>query len=204
MISIPLFPLSTVLFPDGVLSLQVFEVRYLDMVQRCIKSDGMFGVVLLTEGSEVRKPGQHERLADVGTLASVRSSNAVAPGLLQVSCKGSQRFRIESSSQLKNGLWMAQATLMENDREVDIPPELQNTADALGHLIASLQANQVPDSEMPLAPPYRLDECGWVANRWCELLPIAAAQKQRLLALDNPLVRLELVQDILSGQGLLG
>jgi Lon protease-like protein len=34
-----------------------------------------------------------------------------------------------------------------------------------------------------LAPPYRLDDAGWVANRWCELLPVPLAAKQKLMAL---------------------
>ena len=66
----PLFPLSTVLFPDGVLPLQVFEVRYLDMISRCIVDGTPFGVVLLTSGHEVRKAdaGQ-ERFVAAGTIA---------------------------------------------------------------------------------------------------------------------------------------
>ena len=57
---------------------------------------------------------------------------------------------------------------------------------------------------MPVQPPYRLDDCGWVANRWCELLPISPDHKQGLLALDNPLVRLELVGDMLARSGIAG
>ena len=55
--SLPLFPLGTVLFPDGVLSLRVFEVRYLDMIGKCHKAGAPFGVVSLTQGNEVRQPG---------------------------------------------------------------------------------------------------------------------------------------------------
>ena len=55
---------------------------------------------------------------------------------------------------------------------------------------------------MPLTAPYQLDDCGWVANRWCELLPIPLALKQHLMELDNPLVRLELVSDILERTGI--
>ena len=53
-----------------------------------------------------------------------------------------------------------------------------------------------------LLAPYRLDDCGWVANRWCELLPMPVELKQRLMALDNPLLRLELVSDILERTGI--
>lgn len=202
--SIPLFPLATVLFPDGVLPLQIFEVRYLDMINKCIANGTQFGVVSLTQGSEVRKPEVTETFAAVGTLARISEWQAPQQGLLQICCSGTTRFRIASSEQLKHGLWVAQTTPIESDQIVAIPAELQNTAIALGKLIASLQDEGVPANEMPIAPPYRLDECGWVANRWCELLPISAAQKQRLLELDSPLVRLELIQDALAEQGVLG
>ena len=50
--------------------------------------------------------------------------------------------------------------------------------------------------------PFQLQDCGWVANRWCELLGLPLEMQQRLMALDNPLVRLELVGDILQRQGI--
>ena len=58
--SLPLFPLGAVLFPGGVLPLRIFEVRYLDMISRCRKAGAPFGVVLLTQGTEVRRPGTSE------------------------------------------------------------------------------------------------------------------------------------------------
>lgn len=203
MISIPLFPLNAVLFPEGVLSLQIFEVRYLDMIGKCIDSAQPFGVVTLTQGSEVRKPEQDEIFAEVGTLAVVRKSHAPMPGLLQILCTGSTRFRVASRERLKNGLWVGQVMPLQDDQVVAIPDELRNTADALGELLASLTDDAVPAEEIPVLPPYRFDDCGWVANRWCDLLALDADEKLRLLVLDNPLLRLELVQDILIDQGLL-
>jgi Lon protease-like protein len=201
--SIPLFPLNSVLFPDGLLPLQIFEVRYLDMINKCIAGGTEFGVVCLTHGSEVRKPDMNETFATVGTMARINEWRAPMPGLMQVTCSGTTRFQIKSSEQLKHGLWVAEVTPLENDQIIAIPAELQNTADALQNLIASLKKEGVKANEMPVVPPYRLNECGWVANRWSELLPLPSEQKQRLLALDNPLVRLELIQDALGEQGLL-
>ena len=37
--SLPLFPLNTVLYPGGSLQLQIFEVRYLDLIGRCQKPE---------------------------------------------------------------------------------------------------------------------------------------------------------------------
>jgi Lon protease-like protein len=40
-----------------------------------------------------------------------------------------------------------------------------------------------------------------VANRWCEILPIPLAAKQRLMALSDPQLRLRLVDEYLRGKG---
>jgi Lon protease-like protein len=53
--ALPLFPLGTVLFPGGWLPLQIFEVRYLDLMKRCERSGEPFGVVSLQSGQEVRR-----------------------------------------------------------------------------------------------------------------------------------------------------
>jgi Lon protease-like protein len=200
--SLPLFPLSAVLFPDGLLSLRVFEVRYLDMVAKCRKAGAPFGVVSLTQGSEVRQPGSQEAFSDVGTLATLVDFESPQPGLVLVRATGTQRFRITASDQLKHGLWVADVERLPADMAVPVPDDLKPTADALHRLIQSLQLKPNQGGPMPLMPPWRLDDCGWVANRWCELLPLPVALKQRLMELDNPLVRLELVSDVLTRTGI--
>ena len=66
----------------------------------------------------------------------------------------------------------------------------------------SLTAGGVSGEQLPVHPPYHFDQSGWVANRWCELLPMQKPTRLQLLALDNPLLRLELVNDVLEEQGL--
>lgn len=200
--SLPLFPLSAVLFPDGLLSLRVFEVRYLDMIAKCRKAGAPFGVVSLTQGNEVRHPGSTEAFSQVGTLATIHDFENPQPGLMLVRAIGAQRFRITASDQLKHGLWVADVERLANDMVVPIPEDLQGTAEALQRLIQSLQLKADSPAPMPLQPPWRLDDCGWVANRWCELLPLPVALKQRMMELDNPLVRLELVSDVLTRTGI--
>lgn len=195
---IPLFPLGTVLFPQGLLPLRVFEVRYLDMIGKCSKSGAPFGVVSLNKGSEVRRPEGVEEFSAAGTLATVDSMQSVRPGLLLVRCIGGQRFRSVRSERLANGLWMAEVEPIADDGSVPVPPDLQGISDALGRLIEALRQRGKTEQSLPFAAPLRLDDCGWVANRWCELLPLALAARQRLMELDNPLLRLELVGDFLS------
>ncbi len=200
--SLPLFPLGTVLFPGGVLPLRIFEVRYLDMIGRCHKAGAPFGVVLLTQGHEVRQPGATEAFSPVGTLATISDFETPRPGLMMIRANGAQRFRITASDQLRHGLWVADVERLAADMAVPIPDDLKITATALAKLIESLRQKAGGPEQMPLQEPWRLDDCGWVANRWCELLPLSMTLKQRLMELDNPLVRLELVSDVLARTGI--
>jgi len=211
LISLPLFPLEAVLFPGGLLPLRIFEVRYLDMIGKCRKTGAPFGVVTLTKGTEVRRPDDgasggdgfaHEAFHVVGTLATITEFSAAHAGLIVIRCTGTQRFRMSSHERLKHGLWTANVATLAEDLSVNIPQDLQGVATALGNLITTLLARTVAPQQMPLQPPYRLDDCGWVANRWCELLPMPLAHKQLLMELDNPLVRLELVSDLLARNGI--
>lgn len=208
--SLPLFPLGTVLYPGGLLPLRIFEVRYLDMIGKCHKTGAPFGVVALIRASEVRKAEDgpsgdgfaDEAFHPVGTLATITSFSVPQPGLMVIRCSGAQRFEISRHEKLKHGLWIADVTRLDDDQDVKVPDDLRGAANALGKLIKTLQERAVPPEQMPLEPPYRLDDCGWVANRWCELLPMPVELKQRLMQLDNPLVRLELVSDILEKTGI--
>ncbi len=201
--SLPLFPLGTVLFPGGVLTLRIFEVRYLDMIGKCHRAGAPFGVVSLIEGGEVRVPGGKEAFAKVGTIATITDFETPQPGLMVIRARGEQRFRITASDQLRHGLWVADVERLDPDLRVPVPDDLKSTADALDRLIQSLwQRSSEGGGPMPVDGPYHMDDCGWVANRWCELLPLPVQLKQRLMELDNPLVRLELVSDVLARTGI--
>lgn len=209
--SLPLFPLETVLFPGGLLPLRIFEVRYLDMIGKCHKTGAPFGVVTLTKGSEVRKAeagatdgsdSAQEAFHAVGTLATITELSHPQSGLMTVRCTGTQRFRLSSQNKLKHGLWIGNVVRLPDDMSVKVPDDLKSVATALGNLINTLHARDVPFDQMPMQAPYLLEDCAWVANRWCELLPMPLENKQRLMELENPLVRLELVSDILERSGI--
>lgn len=216
--ALPLFPLQTVLFPGGSLPLRIFEVRYLDMIGGRHKAGQPFGVVCLSEGSEVRRratgmaDGQpsgdgfaHEAFFPVGTLANITRFERPQPGLMTISCVGSQRFRIERSEQLKHGLWVADVELLADDPDVPVPDDLAFTREGLQAVVRdierSLEQGGEAATERPLLEPCRWDDCGWLANRWCELLPLQPELKHRFMSLDSPLLRLELVADTLRQIG---
>ena len=65
---LPLFPLNTVLFPNMVLPLHVFEERYKLMINTCLAQDKPFGVVLIYSGTEAGGPAVPH---SVGTVARI-------------------------------------------------------------------------------------------------------------------------------------
>ena len=200
--AMPLFPLTTVLYPLGVLNLQIFEVRYLDLMKKCLRDNTPFGVVSLLDGNEVRRPDEKIQLAKIGTLVNIEKHEFVTPTLIEISTVGSQRFKLLNATQEKNGLWMGEIQTLPADPVVEIPDYLQGSANALARLINSIDENEIAEEQLPFRKPYKLMDCGWVANRWCELLPMPLELKQRLMELDNPLVRLELVGDVLERTGI--
>ncbi|RZI69157.1 MAG: peptidase S16 [Variovorax sp.] len=205
--ALPLFPLGSVLFPGGLLPLRIFEVRYLDMIGKVHKAGAPFGVVSLTQGEEVRKAGAAtESFSSIGTLALIREFESPQAGLLQIECVGTQRFKVRSSALQKHGLWTADVEALPDDVALEIPEDLQHTADALRRLVDALEQRRQMEADegmrLPIRAPYQFADCGWVANRWCELLPLPPHLKQRLMELDSPLMRLELVSDLLARTGI--
>ena len=210
--TLPLFPLTTILFPDGLLPLQIFELRYLTMIKKCIAEGTEFGVVAQTvrkdslhvdSDSISAEPMSQESFVAVGTCAKIVAHSAPQPGLLRIDCVGGKRFTIVRCEQQKLGLWVAQVEPMAADQAIPVPQELADTVTALRQLITSLTSQASQGQRLPMTKPYLFDDCGWVAIRWCELIPMQPAQRHRLLTLDNPLIRLELVQDLLETGGFL-
>lgn len=194
---LPLFPLQSVLFPDGLLSLKVFEARYLDLVGACLRERRPFGVVALKRGAEVKRAGESVEFEAIGCCAELIDVDAPQSGILQVRCRGTLRFETRAVRQQANGLWIADASELPADEEVLPTEELINTAKGLANAIAALKRQGVAH----ILEPYHFESAGWVANRWCELLPISLAAKQKLMELQDPLVRLKLVDEFLRSKG---
>ncbi|HVX22262.1 MAG TPA: LON peptidase substrate-binding domain-containing protein [Acidimicrobiales bacterium] len=88
---LPMFPLSTVLFPGGLLSLHVFEPRYRRLVADCLAGSGEFGVVLISRGSEV---GGGDQRVSVGSVARVRHARPLGDGRWLLAAEGCRRIRV--------------------------------------------------------------------------------------------------------------
>ena len=191
---IPLFPLKSVLFPHARLPLQIFEPRYLDLIKSCLRTNTGFGVIWLRQGQEVmvRRQGHSEKLADVGTYATVVDWHTLDNGLLGVVIEGAKKFRIHKSQQQVNQLWMADVEWIIPEPVIPLPPEAENLEALLAELIqhphvASLNINK------------SIEDVDTLSCILSQLLPIDEAIKYSLLSSMDSLTRLEELMDLLAG-----
>lgn len=196
---ISLFPLNAVLFPGGVLPLRVFEARYTDMVRDCMKNEQPFGVVRIVSGSEV---GQAAEPDQVGCLAQITQWDMPDMGVLNLRTRGGQRFRILEKRVLKDQRLEGRVELIPDDISIGVSAEHLACATALTTVIAEINARgrseYGQDFVSPFDEPAQLDDAGWVANRWCEVLPISLLAKQKLLELEDAQARLAIVHQYLQ------
>jgi|SRR5579859_6848276 len=184
---IALFPLQTVLYPGGPLSLRIFETRYLDMVSRCLKEEQGFGVCLIREGNETGPAQVHM----TGTLARIRDWSQGPDGLLQILARGEQRFRVQSLRTQADGLNLGRVEWLPNEPAAALPESRQDMAELLRQIVAQVGGPYAGEES-----PY--DDAGWVGSRLAELLPISLPQRQYLLELNDPLKRLEIIATLVQ------
>ena len=86
---IPIFPLGGVVyFPKTSLPLNIFEQRYLDLVNDCMKNDKLMGMV--------QNKKNDEELYDIGCLGKITNFKKNNDGRITISLSGLSRFKIIS------------------------------------------------------------------------------------------------------------
>ncbi|MBL8472381.1 MAG: LON peptidase substrate-binding domain-containing protein [Rhodocyclaceae bacterium] len=190
---LPIFPLHSVLYPGGVLPLKIFEQRYMEMAKRCLKEGSLFGVCLIARGNEVGEPAEPHA---VGSSARIEQWDMEQLGVLRVEARGGQRFRIRAQGADALGLIHA-------DVEWIAPEPLLPVPDAQANLLPLLRAIAEDIGPERWPPPHDFDDAAWVGYRYCEVLPIPALARQKLLELTDTISRLEIIQQYLNQRGVL-
>ena len=198
---IPLFPLETVLFPDGVITLKIFEARYLDMIKQCLREKTQFGVISIIKNLDTDNESSLITFSNIGTLAIIEDFDPIQPALYMTKSLGTQRFKLLRSVQEPNGLWVGEVELLDKDPLIPIPQEHQKATKLLDEIISVIQSQDLL-GDAPFKKPFKVEDCGWVSNRLAELLPISLIQKNHLLAQTNPRIRLDLISEIIEDDDL--
>lgn len=187
--TLPLFPLNTVLFPGCMLDLQIFEARYLDMISRCMKQGEGFGVVCILEGTDVGAAAG--LFAAIGCEALIRDFQQLPNGLLGIRVEGGRRFRVQRAQVLPDQLTLAEVEWLDEASEQPLRDEHADLAALLGALSAH---PMVAALGMPSEPAGQEA----LANQLAYLLPLDSEQKLQLLDTPSAELRLELLQQLLE------
>ena len=193
-ISIPIFPLNTVLYPDGLLPLKIFETRYMDMAKACMRDNAPFGVCLIETGAEVGAPATPY---SIGTLARIADWDMPQLGILNITAQGGQRFLIESSEVGKDGLITADVSLLSAELTQLVTEEYSLCSTVFDTIVQEL-------GEARFSNPMHPEQAAWLGYRLAESLPIKASAKQDLLEMNDSLMRLKILQAFLKRQGVSG
>ncbi len=168
------------IFPGGALPLRIFEPRYLDMIKDCMRNEHGFGIVLIKQGNEA---GTVADVYNTGTECRIEDWQTLPDGLLGITAYGEHKFDIEKTHIESNQLLVGQIQHVEPQADPTLPEEFNEMQNLLRTIITKVG--------MPytgLAEAY--DKAGWVGARLTELIPLQSVIKQRLLEIDDHIVRL--------------
>lgn len=180
---IPIFPLSSVLFPGGLMSLRIFEPRYVEMVSNCLKKEMPFGVCLIEQGGETGEAAISFR---VGTLAKIINWDQTDDGFLLIDVMGGERFKIIESMVHPNQAITASIQLLPEASRKPVPKQLVSLTMMLEGFLKNLQEGILFNEE-------QLDDAEWVGYRLAEVLPMESIMQQKLLEIDDPVDRLHVL-----------
>jgi Lon protease-like protein len=189
-----MFPLGTVLFPHAVFPLRVFEPRYRELTEVCLRGDGRFGVVLIERGSEV---GGGDTRFSVGTVARIAEAARTPDGRYLLATVGTDRLRVRK--------WLvddpyprAEIDLVDEPKRVD-PRASQQRADVEPLLRRVLALGAELGYRAPPVDAVRLDDDPVRASfEAAALAPIGPLDAQRLLELDDPSERFDELATLLA------
>ncbi|MDQ1314770.1 MAG: uncharacterized protein QG662_879 [Pseudomonadota bacterium] len=187
---LPLFPLQTVLFPGGRLSLKIFEQRYLDMVKQAIADSTPFGICAIREGQETGTPAVPY---EVGTLVRITDWDMPQAGILHIETQAANRFVIRRIDTEPNGLLVGTVDDISAEPTIAVPDELELAVEILRHIIGDIGASQFP-------APFAFDDATWVGYRLSEVLPLKLSIKQNLLEMNDGVTRLRILTEFLKKQ----
>jgi Lon protease-like protein len=182
---LPLFPLSSMLMPDGVLQLKIFEQRYLTLTKECLRDNKPFGVCLIHEGAEVGLPATtHE----TGCLGYISDWEMPHTGIFHLRVKGGARFRLLhktiDASGLQRGHVECWAEPQRGENDTLLQSLLQKIIKTLGQDF--------------LIQPLKYEDPVWVAYRLAELLPFPNEFRQQILQAHHSDAMSEIIRDYLK------
>ena len=195
LIDYPLFPLPLVAFPGCRLPLQIFEPRYLDLVKTTLANDSTFGVVTVVPRTP-NMGSEDAGIEAIGTAVKIVDFNEQPNGLLGIVCEGQHKFTVKQTYLADNKVFLASAEPIEAEVAMLVPEVFEEQV----YMLASLMKHPYVASLGYI--DREVDDWFTDASRLgcyiAYLLPFSNVQRYRLLALADPIERLNSIQLLLN------
>lgn len=193
---LPVFPLpGAILFPGAILPLNIFEPRYVRMIEDALKSGGVIGMIQPSEdggevGTDAGKPG----LAQVGCAGVIARCNRTEDGRFEIALAGLKRFRVKRELPSDAPYRLVEADFHPFDADVAAEPHFspethERLLDALGDYADSLSLG-IKREELEAAPTPSLVDA---LSAQC---PFSNVEKQLLLEAPGHPERLSILLEL--------
>ncbi|WP_070970714.1 LON peptidase substrate-binding domain-containing protein [Vibrio sonorensis] len=175
MSQVMLFPLGSIVLPEGKMKLRIFEPRYKRLVSQALKGDACFGICLLEKG-EGRQSAQ---LSQIGCRVRIVDFESLDGGLLGITVVGEKRFLIKRVRTEYDGLRIATVDWRDEWQMREVTDGAQGLSDRLRDLY--MEFPQVGE----LYEQCFFDDTSWVCQRWIEILPLTNEQFDSITRSDD-------------------
>jgi Lon protease-like protein len=166
-----LFPLRSVVLPEGKMRLRIFEPRYKRMVTECLRNETGFGVCLISDDASVAP----KNVSKIGTFVSIVDFETLDDGMLGITVSGIKKFRISDIGADDDGLRSASVEWVEGWATEELNDENQ----FLGERLQDVYKKFPQIGELYLHRFF--DDASWVSQRWLEVLPLECHHFEHLV-----------------------
>ncbi|OLQ75223.1 Lon protease [Photobacterium proteolyticum] len=172
--SIPLLFQQRHVLPGGRMPIRVAPGPQMDAFKAALTSDIGFGICMFDEAEH----GHH--FFHIGTRVTVEDLDTSAlDGSLIVTVYGHENFRINALEQDDSGVFSGEYDIIPQWPEVEIRNDQIVLADKLKQMF-----NKHPElNQLNLNKEF--NNLSWLCQRWLEILPVPASEKQALLNTPN-------------------
>ncbi|MBT3548417.1 MAG: hypothetical protein HOI56_01295 [Gammaproteobacteria bacterium] len=186
--SIPFFPLQSIVLPGGIFPLRIFERRYLDMVRDCIKDETGFCITL------IRNNSQEEYITNIynyGCYVKITDWNQLDDGLLGITVEGINKIKVLDSNLDETNLLTGTIENIETEKEYMIPQKYL--------LLSKFYKKIYPGIKHIIRfKKEKYADASWVGFRLIECLPLDSSSKNKLIAMNNAIDRLDMLYKIVQ------
>tara|TARA_B100000427_G_scaffold56130_1_gene43817 strand:- start:91 stop:735 length:645 start_codon:yes stop_codon:yes gene_type:complete len=191
---IPVFPLSNfIIFPEITVPLNIFEPRYINMVDDSMKNSRMIGMIQPKKNSNTQNP----ELFDIGCLGKITSFNETDDGRYLIVLNGLSRFKIQK--EVQNNKLYREFEVSFNDYRNDINTKKEEIKFSdLELIFKNLKSLFEKNGYLINWEELKKQSLNQTINTLAMASPFSIEEKQALLETENLSTRKKKLEEILK------